>query len=96
MNTTRALSEATAELVDAEARRILDECYAEAVQLLTQHRQALDALAQELLDKETLDEQEILRVTGLPRAPRLETLPIPSGAGERTAGAAGGRADRAG
>jgi cell division protease FtsH len=32
----------------------------------------LDALARALLERETLDESEILAVTGLARAPRLE------------------------
>jgi cell division protease FtsH len=36
-------------------------------------------LARALLQDETLDEQEILDVTGLPQAPHLETLPIPAG-----------------
>jgi cell division protease FtsH len=47
------------------------------VQLLRQHRSRLDALAKALLEKETLDEEEILKVTGLPPAPRLEGLPLP-------------------
>jgi cell division protease FtsH len=80
------LSEATSQLVDGEVRRILDECYDDAVRLLQEHRQQLEALAKALLDRETLDEQEILTVTGLPRAPRLETLPIPAGRDGRAAG----------
>jgi cell division protease FtsH len=75
------LSEATSQLVDGEVRRILDECYDDAVRLLQEYRQQLEALAAALLDRETLDEQEILDVTGLPRAPQLETLPIPAGHG---------------
>jgi cell division protease FtsH len=82
----RDLSEATNQLVDGEVRRILDECYDDAVRLLQEHRQQLEALAKALLDRETLDEQEILTVTGLPRAPRLETLPIPAGRDGRAAG----------
>jgi hypothetical protein len=34
---------------------------------------------QALIQHETLDEQEILNVTGLPQAPQLETPPIPAG-----------------
>ena len=50
------------------------------------------------LDRETLDEQEILRVTGLPRARQLETLPIPASPdGEATGRViAGARSDRDG
>jgi cell division protease FtsH len=80
------LSEATSQLVDGEVRRILDECYDDAVRLLQEHRQQLEALAKALLDRETLDEQEILNVTSLPRAPRLETLPIPAGRDGRADG----------
>ena len=41
--------------------------------LLGAHRKQLDALAEALLSRETLNEQEILQVTGLPPAPALET-----------------------
>jgi hypothetical protein len=41
--------------------------------LLRRHRKQLDALVQALLARETLDEQQILEVTGLTRAPELET-----------------------
>jgi hypothetical protein len=34
------------------------------------------ALAEALLEHEALDEQQIPKVTGLPRAPRLHVLPI--------------------
>ena len=70
-------SEATAKLVDDEVQRILQECYQEAVRLLTKHRRELDLLAKALLEQETLDERQILQATGLPRAPRLENLPLP-------------------
>jgi cell division protease FtsH len=74
---SKPYSEETAELIDSEVHRILQECYDEGVRLLRQHRAQLDALAQALLEHETLDEQEILRVTGLQAAPRLEGAPIP-------------------
>jgi cell division protease FtsH len=64
---------------EEEVLKILSENHEEAKQLLTAHRKQLDALAEALVERETLDEQEILKVTGLPRAPTLETgkLPIP-------------------
>jgi cell division protease FtsH len=61
--------EALAQLVDTEVQRILCENYAAAVRLLQEHRQALDALADALIEHETLDRDEILSVTGLGRAP---------------------------
>ena len=79
-------SETFATLVDTEVQRILQETYAQAVQLLKDHRRSLDALAEALVERETLDEQEVLDVTGLPRAPRLPAAPrelVASGAGAR-------------
>ncbi len=67
----RPYSEAFAQLVDFEVQRILADNYAAAVQLLNENRHALDALAEALVEHETLDEQEILNVTGLHRAPHL-------------------------
>jgi cell division protease FtsH len=68
----RPFSEETARTIDDEVRRIIDESHAEAHRLLSEHRGALDTLARALLERETLDEQEILEVTGLPPAPKLE------------------------
>jgi len=58
---------ATKELVDREVRRIVEECYAEAVATLTEHRGQLDALAHALLDHETLDEDQAYSAAGIPR-----------------------------
>ena len=69
---SKPFSEETAEVIDAEVRRIIGECHAEALRLLREHRKALGALAAALLDRETLNEEEILAVTGLKRAPTLE------------------------
>lgn len=69
----RQVSEQTARTIDEEVLRILAECHAEARRLLSEHREQLDALTAALLERETLDEQEILEVTGLSPAPPLET-----------------------
>jgi cell division protease FtsH len=84
---SREFSEETAEAIDTEVRRIIGESHEQAKRLLTAHRKQLDALVQALLERETLNEQEILDVTGLPRAPALQTgvLPAPDGDG-RSAG----------
>jgi cell division protease FtsH len=58
-------SEATSELIDAEVRRIVEECHREADGLLARHRDKLDALAHALLKAEALNEKEIRDVTGL-------------------------------
>ena len=69
----RTISEETARAVDEEVRQIIADSHAEARRLLTDHRRELDALAQALLARETLDEDEVLRATGLSRAPALES-----------------------
>jgi cell division protease FtsH len=73
----RPFSEATAAAIDAEVHKIISESYDEARRLLSAHRQQLDALVEALLVRETLNEQEILEVTGLPPAPALETGLLP-------------------
>jgi len=69
-------SEATAKIVDDEVERILQDCYADGVRLLRENREALDRLARALLEHETLDEQEILRVTQIRPAPPSQEAPI--------------------
>ena len=60
----RPFSEETAAAIDAEVLKIIGESHDEARRLLTAHRQQLDALVEALLSRETLNEQEILEVTG--------------------------------
>ena len=77
-----ATSEHTRELVDEEVRRITDECYAHALDVLREHRDQLDSLAAALLEHETLDEPDAYRAAGLPVRPasRKDDLkPIMSG-----------------
>ena len=69
----KPFSDETAETIDAEVLKIIQESHEEATRLLTEHRKELDAVAEALVARETLDEATILEVTGLPRAPALET-----------------------
>ncbi len=73
----KSFSEETAKLIDAEILRIINDCHKEALRLLKKHRAELDALANALLERETLNEQEILEVTGLSAAPSLKTDKLP-------------------
>ncbi len=52
-------SEATASRIDREIKRIVNQAYDRARELLTEHRDTLDALANALLEFETLDSTEI-------------------------------------
>ena len=54
-----ALSEETKKLRDQEQARLTDEAYAEAIRLLQKHRPALDWIATALLEKETLQKEEL-------------------------------------
>ncbi|MEW6258152.1 MAG: ATP-dependent zinc metalloprotease FtsH [Pseudomonadota bacterium] len=54
------ISEATAQLIDKEVRRLVDEGYAEATRILTEKREELEALARGLLEYETLSGDEIV------------------------------------
>jgi cell division protease FtsH len=58
---------ATRELVDTEARRIIEECYKQALETLRGNRDRLDRLAHTLLQKETLDEDEAYAAAGVSR-----------------------------
>jgi cell division protease FtsH len=66
MFSTSAPAQATQALVDSEVRRILETCFAEALDTLLRHRDRLDPLAERLLEKETLDEAEAYLAAGLP------------------------------
>jgi cell division protease FtsH len=66
---------ATADAIDAEVQRLLEEAASEATGLLQTHRRELDALAAALLEHETLDEPAIRRATGLLVIPRVALAP---------------------
>ena len=55
----------TQQLIDDEARRIVQDAYAEVVTLLQENRGKLDSLAQALLEHETLDEDEACAAAGV-------------------------------
>ena len=80
----RPYSEATAQLIDDEVRRYADESLADAEKLLTDHRSQLDALAQALLKNESLDEPEILRVTGIQAGATAAAATATSAVGARS------------
>lgn len=57
-------SEETAKRIDQEIHKILDSAMEETRDLLTAHRQQLDALTNELVEKETLDDAQIRILLG--------------------------------
>ncbi len=55
----RAYSEETAREIDCALRRIVDEAFARAVEILTRRRQSLEQGATRLLENETLSEDDL-------------------------------------
>ncbi len=77
----RDCSEATARDIDEEVKVILDQAYAKAKQILSAHRDQIEKIATELLNKESLDAREFYRLVGkeMPRAKEpAPPLPEPS------------------
>jgi len=58
-------SEETSRLLDEEVRRIVDECHRDSVRILTENRDRLDRLAEAVLKKDTLDQDEIYAAAGI-------------------------------
>jgi cell division protease FtsH len=81
---TQNISEATAQKIDTEIHRIVDECYSKARQILTDKRQDLTTLAEGLLEYETLTGDEIVALLkGIPpvRTPYEDPVIPPRDAG---------------
>lgn len=70
------VSEGMLDTVAEEVRTLVDQCHQRALALLQENRWRLDSLAERVLEKETLDEQEIYEAAGLHRS-------VPSGGDER-------------
>ena len=58
MHTNRGYGEGVATKIDEEVKRIIDECYARAKQIIGEHRDVLDACAALLLEKEKITREE--------------------------------------
>jgi cell division protease FtsH len=63
------VSQATQELIDAEVRRIVEEEHDAVRSLLSDNRVRLEALAEALLERETLDEADAYAAAGIAREP---------------------------
>ena len=59
MGQQQTLSEATAQKIDTEVRRLVEAGLAEATRIITEKRQDLETLAKGLLEYETLTGEEI-------------------------------------
>jgi cell division protease FtsH len=75
----REVSEKTAQMVDGEVKRLIDEAYAKALHLLNENRELLERIAQALLERETIDREDLeLLNNNQPLPPRVTpTPPLP-------------------
>ena len=80
---TQNISEQTAQKIDAEIRRLVEEGLSEARRILTLHRDQLEALAQGLLEYETLSGDEIRDL--LAGKPPVRETPEEAAAGKSSA-----------
>jgi cell division protease FtsH len=78
-----APSESTRELVDVEVRRIVDECYAQAMEQLQSNREHLESLARALLEHETLDEKDAYEAAGFSWPPAKAPAEAPAAVSAR-------------
>jgi cell division protease FtsH len=67
------VAEGTLDAVDQEVRRLIEECYQQALLLLRENRQKLENIVARLLERETLDENEVYAAAGIPH----EATPAP-------------------
>ena len=64
----RNYSEEVASAIDREVRSMVDDCFAKARELLTANREILGAIVEVLLNKETIDGEELSRIVDNPAA----------------------------
>ncbi|MCI0467123.1 MAG: ATP-dependent metallopeptidase FtsH/Yme1/Tma family protein, partial [Beijerinckiaceae bacterium] len=83
----QTVSEATAQKIDAEVRRLVEAGLSDATRIITEKRQDLEALARGLLEYETLTGEEIVellkghppvRDTSDDREPPMRGSPVPT------------------
>ena len=75
-----AYSEKISGEIDTEVKRIIDDAYAKALDIITVHRKALDAIAQRLIVIETLEREEfeqLLTAHGITPKRKEEIVPAP-------------------
>ncbi len=72
----RDYSEAVAEEIDSEVRLLVSAAHEEALRILRAHRDRLDTVALRLLELETIEAQEFLRLMGENNPPAASGAPL--------------------
>jgi cell division protease FtsH len=75
---TQNMSEETSRMVDAEVRKFVEDAYAQARQILTDHNDDLHRIAQALLEYETLTGEEIRALLRGEEIDRPDDTPAPT------------------
>ena len=74
ISTEKPYSEKTAELIDAEIKKLSDEAAKRAEEVLKANKALLDKLAEELLTHETLEEAELAPILKGAKMPEIARL----------------------
>jgi len=78
----RDFSEETARQIDLEVRRLIDEAYQAANSILSNHKDAMHRIAAALLERETIDAEEVkMLIEGKELPPMRSSLASPSDGG---------------
>jgi len=73
----RDYSETVAERIDTAVRALVEESYARAKRILSDHRSQLDNIARQLIEVETIDGDQFASIFGHPVQPKVSGTPIP-------------------
>ena len=71
----RDYSESVAEKIDGEVKQLVCEAYDKAKEILLEHRDVLDKLAERLLEQETIDASELDEIFPIPE-PKNGGMPV--------------------
>ena len=61
---TKPFSDETSRIIDSEVQRIVSDCYQKCKQLLTEKSKEVELVAQELLKKEFITREDMIRLLG--------------------------------
>ena len=82
-NFSKPYSERTAEQIDREVKKIVDDAFDRAKNLLTKHKKELTRLAELLLEKEVIFSEDLEKIFGKRKFKKPETEPLLKNSGDR-------------